>query len=136
MYCLSSQGLGVDLLLFYYCFRQRKDILMHQCLPHNICLVYVKLTSDRRAHFLHRWSSLILSKGLLFDQCECAQSCLTLCDPMDYSPPGSSVHEIFQARISNTLAGCHFLLQWVFLTQGSNPHFLVSPALAGQFFIS
>ena len=28
-----------------------------------------------------------------------AQSCLTLCDPMDCSPPGSFVHEIFQARI-------------------------------------
>ena len=28
-----------------------------------------------------------------------AQSCLTLCDTMDCSPPGSSVHEIFQARI-------------------------------------
>ena len=29
---------------------------------------------------------------------EVAQSCLTLSDPMDYSPPGSSVHGIFQAR--------------------------------------
>ena len=29
---------------------------------------------------------------------EVAQSCPTLCDPMDYSPPGSSVHGIFQAR--------------------------------------
>ena len=28
-----------------------------------------------------------------------AQSCLTLCDPMDYSPPGSSVHGILQAGI-------------------------------------
>ena len=28
-----------------------------------------------------------------------AQSCLTLCEPMDYSPPGSSVHVILQARI-------------------------------------
>ena len=27
------------------------------------------------------------------------QSCLTLCDPMDYSPPGSSVHGILQERI-------------------------------------
>ena len=27
-----------------------------------------------------------------------AQSCPTLCDPMDYSPPGSSVHGILQAR--------------------------------------
>ena len=30
---------------------------------------------------------------------EVAQSCPTLCDPMDCSPPGSSVHGIFQARI-------------------------------------
>ena len=28
-----------------------------------------------------------------------AQLCSTLCGPMDYSPPGSSVHGIFQARI-------------------------------------
>ena len=26
------------------------------------------------------------------------QSCLTLCNPMDCSPPRSSVHEIFQAK--------------------------------------
>ena len=30
---------------------------------------------------------------------EVAQSCPTLSDPMDYSPPGSSVHGIFQARV-------------------------------------
>ena len=30
---------------------------------------------------------------------EVAQSCPTLCNPMDCSPPGSSVHGIFQARI-------------------------------------
>src|SRR5574342_428719 len=30
---------------------------------------------------------------------EVAQSCLTLCDPMDYSLPGSSAHGIFQARV-------------------------------------
>ena len=33
-----------------------------------------------------------------------AQSCLTLCDPMDYSPPGSSVHGILQARILEWIA--------------------------------
>ena len=32
-----------------------------------------------------------------------AQSCLTLCDPMDYSPPGSSVHGILQATIQSEL---------------------------------
>ena len=32
------------------------------------------------------------------------QSCLTLCDPMDHSPPGSSVHGILQARILEWVA--------------------------------
>ena len=46
------------------------------------------------------------------------QSCLTLCDPMDCSPLGSSVHGILQGK--NIEVGCHFLLQGIFLTQGSN----------------
>ena len=29
--------------------------------------------------------------------CSVAQLLLTLCDPMDCNPPGSSIHEIFQA---------------------------------------
>ena len=33
-----------------------------------------------------------------------AQSCLTLCKPMDYSPPGSSVHGILQAKILECVA--------------------------------
>ena len=39
------------------------------------------------------------------------QSCPTLCDPIDGSPPGSPVPGILQA--SNTGVGCHFLLQCV-----------------------
>ena len=35
---------------------------------------------------------------------EVAQSCLTLCDPIDCSPPGSSVHGTFQARILEWVA--------------------------------
>ena len=33
-----------------------------------------------------------------------AQSCSTLCNPMDYSLPGSSVHGILQARILKCIA--------------------------------
>ena len=33
-----------------------------------------------------------------------AQLCLILCDPMDWSPPGSSVHGILQARILEWVA--------------------------------
>ena len=49
------------------------------------------------------------------------QSCLTLCDPMDCSPPGSSVRGISQER---KLVGFHAFLQRIFPTQGSNPHLL------------
>ena len=42
------------------------------------------------------------------------QLCPTLCNPMDYSPPGSS------SPGKNTGVGCHALLQGIFLTQGSN----------------
>ena len=42
------------------------------------------------------------------------QSCLTLCDPMDCSPPGSSVRGILQGE--NTGVGCQDLLQGIFAT--------------------
>ena len=44
---------------------------------------------------------------------EVAQLCLTLCDPMDFSLPGSSIHGIFQARI----------LEWVAISfsRGTSP---------------
>ena len=50
------------------------------------------------------------------------QSCPTLCDPMDCSPPGSSVQGILQARILKWVASS--LLQGIFPTQGSNASLL------------
>ena len=47
------------------------------------------------------------------------QLCLALCDPMDCSLPGSSVHGGSPGK--NTRVGCHFFLQGIFLTQRSNP---------------
>ena len=59
------------------------------------------------------------------------QSCLTLCDSMDYSPPGFTVHGIPQAEV----------LEWVAMPSsrdlritGMEPASLTSPALAGRFF--
>ena len=48
-----------------------------------------------------------------------AQSFLTFCNPMDCSPPGSSVHEDSPGKKSGV--GCHALLQWVFPTRASKP---------------
>ena len=45
--------------------------------------------------------------------------CVTLCGPVDCSPPGSFVHWDHPSK--NTGVGCHALLQGIFPTQGSNP---------------
>ena len=50
------------------------------------------------------------------------QSCLTLCDPVDCSPQGSSVHRNSPGKTPGV--GCHFLHQRIFLTQGLNPWLL------------
>ena len=55
--------------------------------------------------------------------CLVAQSCPTLCDPMDCSLPGSSVHGDSPGKYTGV--SCHALLQGIFTTQGSNsglPH--------------
>ena len=67
----------------------------------------------------HPWDSPGKNTGVGFHfllQCmkvkserEVTQLCPTLSDPMDCSPPGSSIHGIFQARILEW--GCHCLLQ-------------------------
>ena len=62
-----------------------------------------------------------------------AQSCPTLCNPLDYNLPGFSVHGISQARI----------LEWVAISfsrdlpdPGIEPMSPEYPVLAGRFFIS
>ena len=47
-----------------------------------------------------------------------SQLCQTLCNPMDCSPTGSSVHGDSPGQ--NTGVGCHALLQGIFSTQGMN----------------
>ena len=75
---------------------------------------------DSRGHFWNYQSypTLMLTlRGPCFLKCIFqyldAPSCLTLCDPRDWSPPGSSDHGIFQARI----------LEWVAMasSRGSSP---------------
>ena len=55
--------------------------------------------------------------------CLVAQSCSTLCDPMDCSQPGSSLYGDSSGK--NTGVDCHIFLQGLIPTQGSNlslPH--------------
>ena len=69
----------------------------------------IQLTSSTCWDFQH----------LLCVPCWVAQSCPTLCGPMDCSPPGSSVHGDSPGK--NTGVSCRALLQGIFPTQGSNP---------------
>ena len=67
---------------------------------------------------LNTFSPFLLINSNSAVLCLVAQSYSTLCDPMDCSPPGSSVHE--DSPGNNTGVGCHALLQGVFPTQGLN----------------
>ena len=51
---------------------------------------------------------------------EVVQSCLTLCNPMDCSPPGSSIQGIFQARILEWVAISFSMNWWCYLTISSS----------------
>ena len=59
------------------------------------------------------------------------QSCPTLCNPMDCSPPGSFLHAILQARIQD---GLPCAPPGDLPNPGIEPAFLMSPASAGRFF--
>ena len=89
---------------------------------------------DESKNITVEWEKLQAAVRFRTFLCVHTQSCLIICNPMDCSPPGSSVHRILQARILQWFA--HFLLQGIFLTQGSNPISPVSPALASRFFTS
>ena len=47
-------------------------------------------------HYKTKIQNICIEKGLCV---LVAQSCPTLCNPIDYSPPGSPVHRILQARV-------------------------------------
>ena len=89
--------------------------------PHFLLQLTNAMALDTHSNLSETVSSSVHAKSL--------QLCLTLCNPMDCSPPGSSDHGILQARI----------LEWVaisFSRGSSQPRIehasLMSPALAGS----
>ena len=76
---------------------------------------------SQRSRFLLETMFLILKNKNIMHAMS-LQLCPTPCDPIDYSPPGSSIHGDSPSK--NTGVGCHALLQGIFLTQGSNPSLL------------
>ena len=98
----------------YYHLLRRKLISGHNelllLLLSHISHVQLCATPEMAAHQApHPWDSpgkntgvgchFLLQRRKVESESEVTQSCLTLRNPMDCSPPGSSVHGIFQARV-------------------------------------
>ena len=110
--------------------------------PHSICLSLTYFTQHNalKVNLYHsKWKDFLLSHGwvifhhAMYEYIPCVrakllQSCPILCDPVDYSPSGSSVHGVLQARV----------LEWVAMPSSQSmelgPRSLMSPALTGRFF--
>ena len=108
-------------------------LCMFCCLAYRV-IITIFLNSIYMCVSIVYWCSVFAiqqSDSVIYVCAKTLQSCLTLCNPMDYSPPGTSVHGILQARI----------LEWVAMPSsgdlsnpGIEPTSLLSPALTGRFF--
>ena len=110
---LIFQSKGLSSLLQHHSSKasilQRSDFLMVQ-------LSHPYMTTGKIIAL--KVMSLLLTSPSSVHVCMCSkllQLYLTLCDTMDHSLPGSSVHGILHAKILEWV-----LLQGIFLTQGSN----------------
>ena len=130
-----------NICVFIFLKQYWKKFCLFLTVLHLCCYVRTFTScSSQASHFwwflllrstgLRALSSLTVAHGLSIygeskeSESEVAQSCPTLCDPMDCSLPGSSLP--WDSPGKNTGVGCYFLLQGIFPTQGSNSGLLHS----------
>ena len=90
---LQGQHLKAELVVrISFCF-----LLWIPLLTSNQSPVLFQIVTPRLISWWFIWS--LLSECWIERMLEVAQSCPTPCNPMDYSPPGSSLREVFQARV-------------------------------------
>ena len=82
-------------IMEYYSFTNKKEILPFETMWMNLEVIMVNEINQTEKD-KYCMISLICAKSF--------QLCLTLCDPMDCSPSGSSAHEILQARVQEWVA--------------------------------
>ena len=113
----------MSLLIFFSIIRDRISYKLHNtvCTPFFSIWIFFMIFLLFICVVIFAFAFDISFKEQIFSihhtvLCLVAQSCLTLCDTMDGSLPGSPVHEDSPGK--NTGVGCHALLQGIFPTQG------------------
>ena len=92
-------------LYFFFIVQEKKIRITYFVFTLGYLILNLNCQSIQQLTFVLQ--ELLLSSPLVWSEVkwsEVAQSCPTLCDPMDCSLPGSSVHGIFQARILEWVA--------------------------------
>ena len=122
LHVLSHLFLATALCGVCYDFHFRKEMQKHKKIINNDSNNYLCLLSAMTALKIIRILTHPILTPTLWGRKLVTQSCLTLCDPMDCSLLGSSIHGVFQARILEWVAIS--FSRGIFLTQGSNPGLL------------
>ena len=108
-------------IILHYIDMCMYHIFIHSYVNEHICYFHVLAIINRAAMSIEVhisfWTMFFFR--YMHVLCLVAQLCPTVCDSMDCSPPGSSVHGDSPGK--NTGMGCHALLQEIFPTQESNP---------------
>ena len=100
---------------------KRNEIYVHTNTFTQMFIAALFITTQKWTQLTSSLVDELINK-MCYVLCLVTQSCPTLCDLMDCSPPGSPVHGGSPGK--NTRVGCHGLLQVIFPTQGSNPSLL------------
>ena len=80
------------------CSRQVSSVMSNSARPHGLQPTRLPRPWDSPGKNSRVGCHFLLQCMKVKSESEFAQSCPTLRDPMDYNPPGSSIHGIFRAR--------------------------------------
>ena len=134
-YPLIQKALTEPVLSTKYWTRDTEVLKLHntaleRSVPHFLgALSLLGLLWENHAIQIMLWL-LLGPRNFCLRVCVCVQSYLILCNPMDYNPPGSSVHGIFQAKKTS---GLPFPSPGDLPDPEIEPASLVSSALADRF---
>ena len=95
----SLSGFEIFFPFFFFFLAAQVNNLLEISVVHYLCQLFHVLKPHSSADIGGKLSVCVCVCVVCVRTCSVAQSCSTFCNPVDCHPPGSSVHEILQARI-------------------------------------